>query len=341
MEEAMKALMIVETGKLAVTELPMPALRPYEVLVRMEACGICNSTDHKLIMGTFVPGHYPSALGHESTGQVVQLGTKVRHFKAGQRVLRPVLLDRHVPGGRSTWGGFAEYAIVIDRKAILEDGANEPVHWAAVKQQVLPASMTPEQAAAMITLKETLSCLQNFGVRAGSTVAVVGTGPVAQAFAHEAALLRAGEVVVFGRREAWRERFSALGVDQYMVGENWPIKIKEHVALGGFDYVIEAVGSREALKTALRLAGARGKVGLYGIPPEDAPYDPADRADRRVSVPRVEEADVHELMLDWVEKGKINFDQWYSAVFPWQDYARGFEMVSSNHAAKVILRFGG
>jgi threonine dehydrogenase-like Zn-dependent dehydrogenase len=333
----MKALLVTHLGKLAIAEIPLPQLRPYEALVEVEACGICNSTDHKLLTGQFVPGPFPTALGHESTGVIVRLGERVHHFRPGQRVLRSVLFDRHVPGGRATWGGFSEYAIVVDSRAVREDGVSEPLHWSAAKQQVVPEAMRPAQAVAMITLKETLSCLQNFGVTAGSSVAVVGTGPVGQAFAFEARLLGAQPVVVFGRRPIWRERFSQLGIHDYVVGDDWPQGVAQTVASGGFSHVVEAVGSRAALSLCLKLAGARGKVGLYGIPPENAPYDPAERADPRVSTPRVEEADVHDLMLDWVSQGKINLDQWYSNVLPWTEYIQGFEMVEKNHAAKVVL----
>jgi threonine dehydrogenase-like Zn-dependent dehydrogenase len=189
----------------------------------------------------------------------------------------------------------------------------------------------------MISLKETLSCLQNLGVAAGKAVAIVGTGPVGQAFAFQARALGATPVVAFGRREAWRQRFLSLGASEYVVGADWPADVHARVADGGFDYVVEAVGSREALSLCLKLAGSRGKVGIYGIPPKDIPYDPAERADPRVTVPRVEEADTHEQMLDWVRQGKINLDDWYSHVLPWTEFTRGFEIVEDNHAAKVIL----
>jgi threonine dehydrogenase-like Zn-dependent dehydrogenase len=333
----MKALLVTGAGQLALSDLPMPELRPYEALVKVEACGICNSTDHKLIMGTFVPGPFPSALGHESVGKVIELGTKVRHFSPGQRVLRTVLFDGHVPGGRSTWGGFAEYAVVVDAQAMREDGCNDPVHWSAAKQQVVPDNVTPAQAAAMITVKETLSCLQNLGVSSGSAVAVVGTGPVAQAFAFEARLLEADPVVVFGRRKEWAERFSRLGIQEYVTGEDWPMDVAQRVAKKGFDFVVEAVGSSQALTKAIKLAGTQGKVGLYGVTPTDDPWLLAERNQPQVSSPRVEEADVHQQMLDWVAQGKINLDDWYSAVLPWTEYEKGFQLVEQDHSAKIIL----
>jgi len=333
----MKALLVTGVGKLALSEIPLPELRPYEALVKVEACGICNSTDHKLMMGTFVPGPFPSALGHESVGRVIRLGGKVRNFKEGQRVLRSVLFDRHVPGGRSTWGGFAEYAVVVDAQAMRADGSSDPVHWSAAKQQVVPETITPAQAAAMITVKETLSCLQNLGVKAGASVAVVGSGPVAQAFAFEARLLGADPVTVFGRHKQWAERFAALGIQRYVTGEEWPEDVATLAAGSGFDFVVEAVGSSQALHKALRLAGASGKVGLYGVTPQDDPWDAAELSHPRVSTPRVEEADVHQLMLDWVAQGKINLDDWYTTTLPWAGFEKGFQMVEQNHAAKIIL----
>jgi threonine dehydrogenase-like Zn-dependent dehydrogenase len=333
----MKALVVISVGKLALVDLPVPELRPYEALVKVEACGICNSTDHKLMMGTFVPGPFPTVLGHESVGKIVHLGKKVRHFQPGQRVLRTVLFDRHVPGGRSTWGGFAEYGVVIDAQAMREDGTDEAVDWSASKQQVVPESISPAQAAAMITMKETLSCLQNLGVTAGSTVAVVGTGPVAQAFAYEARLLGAEAVTVFGRRAEWSDRFLALGIPQYVTGEDWPSEVAQRAAGRGFDYSIEAVGSSQALHKALRLAGSDGKVGLYGVPPADDPWAAAELNHPQVSSPRVDESDVHQLMLDWVAQGKMNLDDWYTSIVPWTEFSRGFEMIQQNHSAKIIL----
>ena len=336
----MKALSVVDVGKLSLTEVPLPMLQPYEALVRIEACGICNSTDHKLLMNQFCPGPFPAVIGHESVGIVDRVGERVRYIQPGQRILRAVLFDRHVPGGRANWGGFSEYGVVVDGRAAREDGADVSIHWSAAKQQIVPHSITPAQAAAMITLKETLSCLQNLGVTAGRAVAVVGTGPVAQSFAFQARLLGANPVVVFGRRETWRPRFAALGIQDYVVGADWPPVISQRVAGGGFDYVIEAVGSRDALSLCLKLAGATGKVGIYGVTPEDAPYDPAERTDPRVTAPAVEEADTHELMLEWVQQGKVNLDDWYSDVLPWTEFARGFDILQENHAGKVILTIG-
>ena len=112
----MKGIFVVDKNKIDILDLPEPELKPYEALVQVEACAICNSTDWKLIEGEFFRGNYPMLLGHESVGRVIRIGEKVRSYRVGDRVLRSTLRDEHIPfqGGRSCWGGFVEKAIVVD-----------------------------------------------------------------------------------------------------------------------------------------------------------------------------------------------------------------------------------
>lgn len=332
----MKGLFAVAPGKLEVLELPQPEPGPYEALVQTEACAICNSTDTKLIHGQFFSGTWPILLGHESVGRVVKLGEGVRNFRVGDRVLRGSLADAQVPfpGGRSCWGGFAEYNLVTDVWA--RDGA-EYNAWPH-PQQVVPSHIGPIHAAALITLKENLSFISNFDV-VGRSVAIVGTGPVAQAMALFARLLGAKQVVVFGRHERWRERFLALGADAYVVYDDLPCRVQVVLDRGGFERVIEAVGSRAALARCIELAGARGRVGVYGIPPEDEPYDEADAAHPQVSWPKVAEAEVHDLILEMIARGQVNLADWVSLALPWQEFRRGFEMIWNKEANKVVLTF--
>ena len=112
----MKGIFVTAKDQTAILDLPEPAIGPYEALVQVEACGICNSTDWKIIHREFVGGSYPVLLGHESAGGVIRIGEQVRSFALGDRVLRSTLRAEHLPfaGSRSCWGGFVERAIVTD-----------------------------------------------------------------------------------------------------------------------------------------------------------------------------------------------------------------------------------
>ena len=333
----MKGLFVVEKNKLEILELPEPQIGEYEALMQVKACAICNSTDWKLIEGEFFSGTFPMLLGHESIGEVIRVGKKVRSFQLGDHVLRSTLRDEHVPfpGGRSCWGGFVERAIVTDVWAEKGAAYNSFPH----PQQIVPASIPPEQAVALITLKETLSCLENTGVKAGQSLAIVGSGPVAQALTLFAKLAGITPVVVFGRRSAWSELFYQLGADAYAHGEDLPLIVEKILKQGGFDRVIEAVGSRDALSFSLEIAKPQGGVNLYGIAPESEPYLPDEEQDPRLFRSKVAEAETHDRLLELVEKGDIRLVDWVSDVLPWKDYQRGFDLVKEKRANKVVLRF--
>jgi L-iditol 2-dehydrogenase len=333
----MQGLFVVAKNQLAVLELPEPVPGPFEALVQVEACAICNSTDHKLIQGEFFSGTYPMLLGHESVGRVIQVGAQVRSFQVGDRVLRTTLSDGHVPypGGRSCWGGFVEKALVTDVWAEKDLAYNAFPH----PQQIVPADILPAEATMLITLKETLNCLENTMVLPGQSLAIMGSGPVAQTLAGFARLKGLSPVVVFGRNPTWAETFARLGADHYVAGDDVPVEVQAFLRKGGFDRVIEAVGSRAALTRSLQIVSTQGRVNLYGIAPNSEPYLPEEESDSRVFRGEVTEAKAHEQLLDWVAQGKIHLQDWISLCLPWHEYNHGFEMVSQKTANKVVLVF--
>jgi len=261
----------------------------------------------------------------------------VRSFQVGDQVLRSRLEDEHIPypGGRSCWGGFVERAIVTDVWAQRGAAYNAFPH----PQQVVPAHISPAGAVAAITLKETISCLDSADVGPGQSLAIVGTGPVAQSLVLFAKLSGIAPVVVFGRRARWAGRFVELGADGYATGDDVPPDVQSILDAGGFDRAIEAVGARAALSTCLDVVKADGRVNIYGVAPESAPYLPEQEADPRTFHGKVAEAAAHDRLLEWVAEGKVALDEWISHEMPWTEYRRGFEMVRDKQANKVALTF--
>ena len=333
----MKGIFAISKGQTGVLDIPEPELKPYEALVKVLACGICNSTDWKLIKGEFCSGTFPILLGHESVGRVIKLGEGVRSYRLGDMVLRSRLGDEHIPlpGGRSRWGGFVEKAIVTDVWAKQDKQYNAFPH----PQQIVPEQITPAEAAAMITLKETLSCLKNSDVQPGHSLAVVGTGPVGQSLLLFAKLSGISPVVVFGRRSILARRFAELGADGYVANDDIPPEVRTILDRGGFDRVIEAVGSRAALSRCLQIVKQDGRVSIYGVAPESEPYLPDELSDPRVSQVRVAEAETHDEMLRWVEDGKVRLSDWLSHEMPWTEYQQGLDMIRDKTANKVILTY--
>lgn len=327
----------VEPGVLGLGELDVPRPGEYEALVRMDACGICNSTDHKLLTNEFCGGPFPIVLGHEVVGTVVEVGSGVKNFAEGDRVFRQRLRDDHVPGeGRSCWGGFAEYGLVVDEwaKQGLPYGPEALPH----DQQKLLLDVEPALATGMVTLMETLDCIAACGAAPGRSVAIVGSGPVGQALALFAHLLGASPVYAFGRSAGRAARFADVcRIDGYVAGTDFPPEVEKVIDGGGFDVVVEAVGSAPALATCVCLAGTDGQVRVYGVAPDSEPYP--EEIMSRTNVDRVgaKEGRAQAGLATFVESGDVDLEDWVSHRFPLAEYQRAFDRVEARQALKAVL----
>ena len=92
------------------------------------------------------------------------------------------------------------------------------------------------------------------------------------------------------------------------MGDDYPTEVQRRLTAGGFAFVIEAVGSREALRHCRHLAGERGQVRAYGLAPVSSPWDPADLEDPRVQRQGAKEDQVHDEMLALVAAGRVQPD---------------------------------
>lgn len=338
----MLAAVAEKPGALTVRELPMPQIDETECLVEILACALCNSTDRKILDGHFRylgPTAYPGVVGHESVGRVVECGSKVESFEEGDLVLRPgARYDQGEEGGvNSIWGGVAQYGKVKD-----------PVHGGNPMHQIVPPDMDPVDATMLITLKETLSWLQRWPVEQGQSVVVLGSGPVGVSFGFFARMLGCHPVIVLGRRDEPLARALRLGADAVINTErDDPLEVVRHCTGGkGADRVVEAVGDDTLIELGLAMLASGGRVGIYGVAPTRAPGDMERRA-VDIGMGRAEwgveffgprEAAPHEQMLWLVQQGIVTLGDYYTHVVPIQDTQRGFDLLASKEAFKVVVK---
>lgn len=280
MKSTVKALLVPAPGKLRMIEIEPPALGPYDARVRIEVCGICNSTDAKLIdgeMGWAPP--MPFLLGHESVGVVTQVGPRVKYIRIGDRVTRPVAFWQGSRQGMNVaMGGFAEQGIVRDGRAMADDGdATGAEDYLIQRQLVVPPNLSPTEAALSISLSETASVYLALPPIRGKTLVVAGTGAAGLAFMLWAKLGGAARVIALGRRANRLEKARELGADQTIDTSQTRDAADQirRVAGGAVDGIIEATGDAVLANSILPVIADDGFACAYGVTATHATaYDP-------------------------------------------------------------------
>ena len=265
----MLAAVLYGKEHLQLEQVPVPALGPGDLLVRVRAALTCG-TDLKVFRRGYharmiVP---PAVFGHEFAGDVVAAGEGVTRFQPGQRVVAansaPCLHCFYCLRGRVNLcedllfnnGAYAEFIKVPAR--IVERNTYE-----------IPAHLKYEDAA----LAEPLACvvkgLEDTGVEAGDTVAVIGVGPIGSMFVR-LAKLRGAQVIAVGRKRAKLEHTLHLGADRVVATEETPDPVAAVRALTGgrgADIVIEAVGQPQTWTWPMEMLRRGGVVNFFGGPP--------------------------------------------------------------------------
>ena len=333
----MKAIVVEEAGRLAIRDIPEPAMGPYDARVEIVAGSLCNSTDTKILHGEFA-GPLPAILGHEAVGRIVEIGSRVRNYRIGHLVVRPRIGAVPELDLSSSFGSFVEYGLATDAWSLAEDeGKERPL---AHPQIAADGSRDPQTLVQAITLKETLSFLRNLGVNKGQSILIFGTGPVGVSFSLWAGYLGCDHVIVVGRRDEACARAKDFGRATHTINnkrERVPGAVRKIVE-AGVTFAIEAIGDNDVLCDCLDSLAPDGQVGIYGVPPASQGRSPL-RDDSRISSAGPREAMVHEEVMTQIRNGSIPARDFLTHELDYTECAHGLDLLASREAFKVGLDF--
>ncbi|HEY3330728.1 MAG TPA: zinc-binding dehydrogenase [Capsulimonadaceae bacterium] len=329
----MKALVVNTPGKLEFADIPVPVINPYQALAKVEVCGICNSTDTKLIdglMGWAPPA--PFVLGHESVGTIVEIGERVTRYKVGDRVTRPIYRSP-IPASKlqAANGGFVEYGIVTDNAAMAADGdLSMADDYNANRQMVAPQSLSPLQAALCISLSETASLIDPLPNIAGQTVLVAGTGVAGLSFAMWCKLAGA-RTIVLGRRASRLALATKLGAD-HVIDTSESGYVERLVAeYGQADVLFEGTGVVSVADGLASVLKPGGYALAYGVPPSGNKY-----ADFWKS-PAVNEQTRYAWVTDLMARGWIKSEWFVTHTWKFDEALQAFDQTRAGEVFKGFV----
>ena len=260
----MKWATCLTDGVVSVVSGPTPVIGPEEILVQMDACGVCGTDVGKV----FTPGYQrPTKLGHEVVGTVVEVGASVEHFQVGQRVA----LAHHVPDYNSYYSrhGSESMDTQFKRTNIDPGGMAEFIRVPALNVQStvfpIPETMPDLRAIFMEPLACCLRALDRVPILEGDTALIFGVGAVGMLFVP---LLRDRSIHVLAtdlreeRLETARHMDPRLG----MLSTNQDIAMTTRTQTDGrgADLVILTAANTTIFETALAAVRDGGTILLFG-----------------------------------------------------------------------------
>ena len=266
----MKSAVFYGKHDLRVEEHPMPEVGPHDVLIQVEACGVCG-TDVHIYEGDKGAAEVtpPTILGHEFSGVIREVGSEVKKYKAGDRVcIDPNcycgacdpcrngvahFCENMMGYGTTVNGGFAEYCAVDEREVYL-----------------LGENTTFEQGAMAEPVACCLHGIDMCEIQPGQQVVIIGGGMIGLLMLQLAKLAGAAKVALLEPVENKREVGRKLGADVCID----PVKedVKERLAENGMDWVnvvIECVGRPSTIEQAIEIAGNKAVVMMFGLTKPD------------------------------------------------------------------------
>lgn len=263
----MRAAVLTEPGIVEVQQVPVPALKDGEALIRVSCCGICGS-DVGMVYGH--AHKYPLILGHEFSGIVTEVAGERGRELVGKAVTaapllscgqcfacrsgRPQACKTYLFMGSGTDGAMAEYVKVpVDHILDLEGLALEE-----------GALIEPITIAIHAVKRVQPDCL--------SKTVVLGGGPIGLLTAMVAKVLGADKVILLDVDERKVEFARSLGIEAI----NSTVCSPETVGAGEATAVFECAAAQASVRSALALAGHGGTVVLVGITKKDMVLTPED-----------------------------------------------------------------
>lgn len=327
---------------LRLQELPVPQIGPGELLVRIEASGICGSD----VMEWYRAGKVPLVLGHEIAGEVVEVGEGVTSFRDGDRVA----VTHHVPcmschyclSGHETVcdtlrttsfepGGFSEYvrvpAINVDRGTFL-----------------LPDSVSYEEGSFVEPLACVLRGQRQANFRVGCSVLVIGSGISGLLHVMVARALGAGFIAATDMVDFRMQKALQLGAEiVFRADEDVPSLFRKANEGRGADLVIVCAGAPQAIEQALASVSRSGTVLFFATTrPEVAiPLNLNDffwRNEATLTSSYAGSPADCRTALGLIRAGRLPVSETITHRLPLADTGRGFELVvNPEDSIKVII----
>ena len=334
-----------EPLSVALRELPVPEIGDDDVLLDVQAVGVCGSDLHQYHGKQSWKVNYPVVLGHEFGGFIVKAGSRVKSFKEGDRVVSETAA---VVDPRSPYLRAGTYNLDPNRLGFGYGVNGAMTRYVRVPERCLhaiPKGLSFEKAALTepCCVAYNATCM-NLRIRPGDAVVIIGPGPIGLLCTLMAKLCGANPLIVIGipsdaKRLAVAKQIGAtltLGASN----EDIPARVRELGDGYGVDAVIDAAGVSAVLKTALDLVRPGGQVVKVGWGPQPLNFSLDQLVQKAVTLQGSYSHNwpIWERVLSMLASGQIDLELILNRVAPLNEWQGCFDAMHKGEIVKAVLK---
>lgn len=328
-----------EPHSVEIREFARPDPGPDDVVLAVEAVGVCGSDLHQWTSSHSWPVNYPVVLGHEFGGRIASVGPAVRGWSEGDRVVSETaaVIDTNSPMTRA-----GLYNLDPNRKGFGYGVDGAMTRFVRVPSRCLhrvPAGLEMEQAALTEPCCVAYNAvIQNAKIQPGDRVIVLGPGPIGILCAAMARLAGAEVALVGLERDRARLEVAKDYDCDVIVGDatEWA-RARDGLGVEG---VVDAAGASAALKTALELVRPAGWISKVGWGPQPLGFslDPLVQKNITLQGSFSHNWPIWERVIALLASGRLDVRPITGGVWPLEEWHEAFEKMHSGQIVKAVLR---
>lgn len=342
----MRAAVLHEPNRITVEDVPDPAAGAGELVVRVRAAAICG-TDMRIFRGRKTKGvRYPSVIGHEFAGEIVEVGAGVTGFKPGDAVG----VDPVFPCGRCAYCLSGRENVCANRQALGYEFDGAFAEYIRIPKIGLDRgnvfALPPGTDFGRAALAEPTACVMNgqdnMGIHLNDTVVILGAGPIGVLHLMVAQLSGARKVIVSEPNPKRRSEAAALGAQVIDPRATDLVQaVREETEGLGADAVIVAIGVPAVAEQALTLGRKGARINLF------AGFSVGDRPPMDVNLIHYNELIVtgasaltrrhYKKALGMISEGRLDVSHLITHHFALEDFPRAMETAESGAGLKIEI----
>jgi len=309
----MKAAVFIDVKKIEYREdYPKPSPGEEDVIVKTHFCGICGSdiTNYKFKMY-----QAPLIMGHEFTGEVVEIGANITDIKKGDKVcgINVALdIDQGQLDGLGIFkdGGFAEF-VKVPRKYLFQ----------------IPDSVSTKEAVMIESFANVCRAVKLSDITENQKIIIIGAGNIGLCFLSYLLIKKTPQYIIAIEPQPFlREKAKEFGATEAFPPN--PTKIKKFLKRNGKPtYIFDCAGNQKSILLAINLIKKGGDIILEGVFKGKVTFPMFLLNSKEITIKGVLSHDREDIFcaLNFFSQNKIDPNKYLSQIIPIQDIQNAFE----------------